>query len=150
VGDSWREFCPARLSGLRTSKQPEAASSGRRECGQCGKSRSYRNRYADASRGKARWAAREKTLERPYSNGYFFTLPSARVFGGMRTMLHAPITLRQIQFESNFQAPNRPANLILALFPLRNRISHKTNTKLGSNPHTQGIFKRIRLGLSEA
>ena len=86
---------------------------------------------------------RKKTLERPYSNGCFFTLLSARVSGGMRTMPHTPITHRPIKLESGLEPRSRHrANLILALFPPRNRISLKTNAKLDSNPHTQGIFRR--------
>jgi len=55
-------------------------------------------------------------------------------------MLHTPITFRQIQFESNFEPPNRRANLILMLFPIRNRIYLKTKTKLNSKHGTKGHF----------
>jgi hypothetical protein len=65
----------------------------------------------------------------------------------MRTMLHTPITLRPIQFESNFEPQNHRANPAKSFAAFRNRNSLKTNAKLNSNHGTQAIFKRIRWGL---
>ena len=122
--DNWGA-CLASLSSKQNRKSPEAIA------------------LSEGSRG-----ARAKTFEKPYSNGCFFTLPSARVPAGMRTMLHTPITHRPIRLESRLEPRRRHrANLILPLFPLRNRISLKTNAKLDSNPHTQAMFEAHRTAL---
>jgi len=67
------------------------------------------------------------------------------VAGGTRTMLHTPITLRPIPFESNFELPNHRANPAKSFVAIRNRIYLKTKAKLDSKPHDKAIFGESRV-----